>query len=159
MIWPTRILRCGKCSGSASTLGYPKPLLNTPRQQFVSLSCDDVEDHEIIFTARALTDLKGVLRRTRNAWEQLRGQRIFITGGTGFFGKWLVETFAYAVSELDLDATLVLLTRDPQRFLKAMPHLSGCESITFEQGDVRDFNFPTGEFSHVIHAATEAMLP
>ena len=96
------------------------------------------------------------IRRTRNAWGQLRGQRILITGGTGFFGKWLVETFAYAVSELDLDATLVLLTRDPQRFLKAMPHLSDCESITFEQGDVRDFNFPTGEFSHVIHAATEA---
>ena len=99
---------------------------------------------------------KGYSRRTRSAWEQLRGQRIFITGGTGFFGKWLVETFAYAVSELDLDATLVLLMRDPQRFLKAMPHLSDCESITFEQGDVRDFNFPTGEFSHVIHAATEA---
>jgi dTDP-glucose 4,6-dehydratase len=102
------------------------------------------------------SDLKSVLNRTRDIWDQFRGQRIFITGGTGFFGKWLLETFAYADAALELRAELVVLTRDRNRFLRAMPYLSACENIRFQQGDVRDFNYPSGEFSHVIHAATEA---
>src|SRR5688572_9351587 len=58
-------------------------------------------------------DLDHVLTHTRDLWERARGQRIFLTGGTGFFGPWLVETFAHANEALDLEATLVVLTRDP----------------------------------------------
>jgi dTDP-glucose 4,6-dehydratase len=101
-------------------------------------------------------DLQSVLIRTLPLWEELRGGRLFVTGGTGFFGKWLLETFAYANLELQLEAELVALTRDPQRFLREMPHLGQCNSIRFHGGDVRSFVFPNGAFSHVIHAATEA---
>jgi nucleoside-diphosphate-sugar epimerase len=101
-------------------------------------------------------DLQSVLSRTLPVWEQLRGGRLFVTGGTGFFGKWLLETFAFANAELQLEAELVALTRDPQRFLLEMPHLAEWDSIRFQTGDVRNFVFPDGTFTHVIHAATEA---
>ena len=61
-------------------------------------------------------DLDHVLARTSGLWDDLRGARLFITGGTGFFGCWLLETFVWANDHLKLDASVVVLTRDQNAF-------------------------------------------
>lgn len=99
-------------------------------------------------------DLDHVLAHTAGLWEELRGRRIFITGGTGFFGCWLLESFAWACDKLNLDARAVVLTRRPDAFGAKAPHLAGHPAVELYEGDVRDFQFPEGRFSHVIHAAT-----
>jgi len=104
-------------------------------------------------------DLELVLTHTRELWEQLRGGRIFVTGATGFFGIWLLETFAHANASLNLGASLIGLSRDPEAFCAKVPHLAGEKSITLYRGDVRDFEFPEGPFSHVIHAGTTSSAP
>lgn len=101
-------------------------------------------------------DLDHILAHTQELWDELRGRRIFITGGTGFFGCWLLESFTWANDQLGLDATAVVLTRDAESFARKCPHLASHRALVFQQGDVRSFEFPRGEFSHVIHAATEA---
>jgi nucleoside-diphosphate-sugar epimerase len=101
-------------------------------------------------------DLDHILDHTRDAWEELRGQRIFITGGTGFFGMWLVESFLWANQRLHLGARAVVLSRNPPAFCQKQPHLAEFAALSFHQGDVRDFAFPPGTFSHVIHAATQS---
>jgi nucleoside-diphosphate-sugar epimerase len=101
-------------------------------------------------------DLDHILAHTGGLWDELRGQRIFITGGTGFFGCWLLESFAWANEKLNLGAKAVVLSRNPDAFSKKAPHLASNASIAFHVGDVRDFDFPKGSFSHVIHAATES---
>ena len=101
-------------------------------------------------------DLDLILARTRDLWSEVRGQRIFITGGTGFFGCWLLESFLYANRAEDLGARVTVLTRDPTSFAKKAPHLVSDPALTLLTGDVRDFPFPEGEFRYVLHAATEA---
>lgn len=103
-------------------------------------------------------DLAHVLEQTRPLWEEARDQRIFITGGTGFFGSWLVESFAWANQNLDLNASATVLTRNPVAFARKAPHVAADTSIKVLQGDVRDFTFPDEEYAYVIHAATEASL-
>lgn len=98
-------------------------------------------------------DLDHVLDRTRDLWEELRGGRIFITGGTGFFGCWLLESLLWANRELGLKARAVVLTRDPGRFAKKAPHLAGDPAVRLLTGDMGRFRFPRGPFTHLIHAA------
>jgi len=101
------------------------------------------------------TDLDHILAHTRGLWDELRGKSIFITGGTGFLGCWLLESFAWASDKLGLCATAVVLTRDPVAFMKKAPHLATHPAIHLYTGDVRSFEFPPGHFSHVIHMATD----
>ena len=101
-------------------------------------------------------DLVHVLAHTRELWTEARGRSFFITGGTGFFGMWLLESFTHINDSLGLGMRAVVLTRDPSAFKIKAPHLGGRADLEFIQGDVRSFAFPPGRFDYVIHAATEA---
>jgi nucleoside-diphosphate-sugar epimerase len=102
-------------------------------------------------------DLDFILEHTAGIWDEFRGERIFITGGTGFFGCWLLESFLWANERLKLGARATVLTRDPAKFAKKCPHLAESKVLEFVQGDVCErASLPDGKFSHVIHAATDS---
>lgn len=103
-------------------------------------------------------DRDHMLERTRDLFTALRGGRIFLTGGTGFFGCWLLENFTHTVDALALDTRLTVLTRDPDTFKKKAPHLALHPAVELIHSDVRSFGLPSGEFTHIIHAATEASV-
>ena len=103
-------------------------------------------------------DLDHVLAHTQGLWEELRGGRLFVTGGTGFFGRWMLESFLRANDQLNLEAEAVLLTRDPQRFAAGAPHVCRHPAVTLHEGDVRTFEDPEGTCTHILHMATETEL-
>lgn len=88
-------------------------------------------------------------------WLSLAGQKIFITGGTGFVGKWLLATLLDANAELSLGCRITILSRNPTSFLKDWPRVNGL--VDWITGDVRDFPLGDGRFDTVIHAATDVM--
>lgn len=91
-----------------------------------------------------------------SSWQVLAGQKIFITGGTGFIGKWLVATLLDANYMFELNCSITVLSRDPAAFLKDWPDLENL--IEWISGDVRTFTIDDYNFDVIIHAATDVAL-
>ena len=104
------------------------------------------------------TDLDHVLGHAP-LLRELRGGSVFLTGGTGFVGTWLVESFVHANRVLDLKARITVLTRDADGYRLRAPHLASDPAVTVHTGNVRTFEYPEGEFPFAIHAATEPYRP
>lgn len=105
-----------------------------------------------------IEDLDQVLDAVGPHWEQLRGKRLLLTGGTGFIGKWLLGTFLHANRKLDLSAQVVVLSRRPEAFLNEYTQLRDAPDVTWLGGDVRDFAFEAaGGCTFAIHAATDVI--
>lgn len=94
-----------------------------------------------------------------SVWEALRGRAVFLTGGTGFVGKWLLECLVHADRQLGLGLALTVLTRNPDAFSRSSPHLAGAGVVRLLEGDVADFAFPPGQFDYVLHAALPVAPP
>lgn len=105
---------------------------------------------------RLNADLEIILQHGASLWPSLRNARIFITGGTGFIGTWLLESFVWLNDHLDLGMQAVVLTRNADAFIARSPDIGRHPNISLHVGDVRDFTFPQGQFSIVIHGATDA---
>lgn len=86
-------------------------------------------------------------------WDVLRGRSIFLTGGTGFVGKWLMHLLTAANGAGQLGMRLTVLTRDAGTFTRRHPELAQAAGVTLHQGDVATFTFPHGHFDYVLHAA------
>lgn len=89
------------------------------------------------------------------SWQALAGQRVFITGGTGFIGKWLLSTLLDADEALGLHCHVTVLSRDPFAFQREWPAISG--RVEWIAGDVRSFVIDTHRFDVIIHAATDVV--
>lgn len=81
---------------------------------------------------------------------------LFLTGGTGFFGKCLLRTIAQLNDTENLNCEVVVLSRHPDQFRRNYPSLANHAWLSFVQGDIESFEYrPDTQFTHMIHAATD----
>jgi nucleoside-diphosphate-sugar epimerase len=90
-------------------------------------------------------------------WRFFSKKRLFITGGSGFLGKWLLSAILTANQRLSLDCQIEVLSRSPRQFCETVPHIASADAVVIHEGDVRDFTFPRGGFDIVVHAATDVI--
>ena len=81
-------------------------------------------------------------------------KKIFLTGGTGFFGKSILDML---LKDFMPGTEFLILSRDPEKFLNSFPEYRQLERIRFIKGNAVDFTFPEEDFDYVIHAATPAV--
>ena len=104
-------------------------------------------------------DISLVLGATAPLWTELRGSHVLVTGGTGFFGRWILESLLAANVHYNAGLRATVISRDPTAFLKKMPHLAAAGALDWVQGSVatmRPEAFAPRHFDGVIHLATEA---
>ena len=99
-------------------------------------------------------DLDGIVAALAAEWPALAGKRLFVTGGTGFIGRWLLEALATADAVHDLRVGVTVLTRDPAAARAKMPHLT--DRFRYVAGDVLDLAPDGARYDVVIHAAPDA---
>ncbi len=105
---------------------------------------------------RIQADLEEQLPFAEPDFVALSGSTLFITGGTGYVGSWLLESLLYANKRLQTGISATVLTRDAKSFRQKHPHLAQNEAILLVEGDVRSIPDTLPHFDAIIHAATPA---
>ncbi|MDX6766676.1 MAG: NAD(P)-dependent oxidoreductase [Candidatus Methylacidiphilales bacterium] len=96
-------------------------------------------------------DLDDVFGRVGGLWERLRGSRVLLTGGSGFFGGWMLQTLLNADTRLDLGVRVVAPTRDRNRFGGVWPALLTDPRVEVVESDAVLLAMPDGPVDYVIH--------
>ena len=111
------------------------------------------------FWDRGHYDLSGdidlLIGRSRLDLDKIAGKKILVTGGTGFFGIWLVLALIEIKKRVKGDLEIYLISRDPAAFLArhAQHVIEG--SVTFLAGDIKTINIGRDiAVTHVFHMAT-----
>ena len=107
------------------------------------------------FFALPPRDLDEIVHAAAADLAALRGKKLFLTGGTGFFGKWLLAALLHANAEIDLGVEMIVLSRDPGAFAARHPEINHESAATFLRGNVADFTADPWTFDFIIHGAAD----
>lgn len=85
----------------------------------------------------------------------LKNKTLFLTGGTGFFGRSFLEVMTALNYTNDLNLKIYLLARDPDKFKNQYPELHS-DCLIFQRGDIVNFDFLDIKVDYIFHFATPA---
>jgi nucleoside-diphosphate-sugar epimerase len=105
-------------------------------------------------------DFACIVEQAKLSFDQLKGGHIFLTGGTGFIGTWMLEAIRFVNESQGANIQVTILTRNPEIFHSKYPHLFEHTNFHYIAGDVVTLPYEKladfGKFTHLIHAATDA---
>jgi nucleoside-diphosphate-sugar epimerase len=87
--------------------------------------------------------------------DALAGRHLLLTGGTGFFGLWLLALL-HQLNQQGARIEVTVVSRNPARFLDAQPHYRECDWLRWLAGDVRQLQeIPGRPADLILHAAAD----
>jgi nucleoside-diphosphate-sugar epimerase len=85
----------------------------------------------------------------------LSGRHIFLTGGTGFLGRTLLDYLSESAAISGPNFRVTVMSRTPAHFLRRWSRYQGLSWLTVSQGDLTHFPTPDQAVTDVIHAAAD----
>lgn len=85
----------------------------------------------------------------------LSGRRIFLSGGTGFLGRTLLDLLGEAQANHALDCQVTVLSRDPDAFHQRHPQYRRQPWLELIAGSLDNLPAEGRQFTDVIHAAAD----
>ncbi len=98
-------------------------------------------------------DVETLLVRAGVNWDIFRGKIIFVTGGTGFFGVWLLCALVKIKVLLEGELDIWVLSRSPSQFLAKYSEYNFSDHIQFIQGDIQYGHWGVSGVTHLVHMA------
>jgi len=98
-------------------------------------------------------DAQAVIATGFDRLKPLANSHVFISGGTGFLGTWLLELIAALNTLHQFNTQVTVFSRFPQKFIERVPHLGRRKEFNFLEGDIRYLTELPRETDYVIHAA------
>jgi nucleoside-diphosphate-sugar epimerase len=87
--------------------------------------------------------------------EALAGRHLLLTGGTGFFGLWLLALL-HQLNQQGVGIEVTVVSRNPGRFLDAQPHYRDFVWLRWLTSDVRELQvIPGRPMDLILHAAAD----
>jgi dTDP-glucose 4,6-dehydratase/UDP-glucose 4-epimerase len=99
-------------------------------------------------------DVEQAIVRSGVALEGFRGKTVLLTGGTGFFGIWMLLAFVQMKQILEGDLRILVVSRDPESFLKKHPQYHFDQHAEFIHSDVKNLTLTDVQVTHLVHMAT-----
>lgn len=87
--------------------------------------------------------------------QALEGRHLLITGGTGFFGRWLLALINL-LNHQGATIEVTLISRDPNAFLAMLPGYRDCPWLNWLTTDIRHLKtLPGRPVQMIVHAAAD----
>jgi dTDP-glucose 4,6-dehydratase len=99
------------------------------------------------------SDAETVLEGRYERLRELREQHIFISGGTGMLGTWLLELIKVLNERYEFGLRATVISRNAEAFAVRWPHLGLQKWATYKDEDIRYLAELPRDVRFVIHAA------
>jgi len=97
-----------------------------------------------------------MVSRLHKSVTDLNGSRVLLTGGTGFVGKWMLQTAKIAQENSATKIEIVVPTRQLAADHVQTAIAIGCPNVSWVEGDFMNNHLDLGQIDMIIHTATPA---
>ena len=99
-------------------------------------------------------DVAQSIARSGVSAEVYREKTVLITGGTGFFGIWMLSAFIQIKQNLQGDLRILVVSRDPETYIEKYPQYDFGRHAEFIESDVKSLILEDVKVTHLVHMAT-----